>query len=484
MAKVGLLVLASLAFLVSASRGQDQPLKVASILSAPYLKLKSNDSLTGTKDDYEGFIKDLLDELGHDYELVIPDDTRYGRLDPETGTWTGTVGMALDGKADLIATDLTINSPRLEVLDFSVPFMASRLTVVAKLGSGAEWPLVVSPFSWVVWVLLLVAYLVASLVFFLVKRISPHERVWSVNKARSMADITFNESLWILVASFFHGSKPPATACSSRLLLCGWWLFGVAIVAAYAANLGTIWTLIDGQCVQKSRYDSVEEMLDNPDFKFMLFQHGATHQLMKTSSDPLHRRVYERIMEHEDDSFINTQLEGVEKLDDPEADVSNVGLLMEGSAADFLKPRHCGFYSVGQLDERSYALAFPKGSELTKKFSTDILRLTESGKLHEIKSRWWDASEGDSCSDKSTAACEGLEPLELKHIDGPFIFLAVVLLVALVFSVVELLCYSCDKKEPGITWKAIFGRDLKEGCCGCLPVAGHQAPAKKTADEA
>ena len=44
--------------------------------------------------------------------------------------------------------------------------------------------------------------------------------------------------------------------------------------------------------------------------------------------------------------------------------------------------------------------------------------------------------------------------------DGPFIFLAVVLLVALVFSVLELLCYSCDKKEPGITWTAIFGRDL------------------------
>jgi hypothetical protein len=32
--------------------------------------------------------------------------------------------------------------------------------------------------------------------------------------------------------------------------LCGWWLFGIAVVAAYAANLGGIWSLIDGTCVQ------------------------------------------------------------------------------------------------------------------------------------------------------------------------------------------------------------------------------------------
>jgi hypothetical protein len=39
-------------------------------------------------------------------------------------------------------------------------------------------------------------------------------------------------------------------AASSRLLLAGWWLFGIAIVAAYAANLSAIWSLIDGTCVE------------------------------------------------------------------------------------------------------------------------------------------------------------------------------------------------------------------------------------------
>ena len=56
------------------------------------------------------------------------------------------------------------------------------------------------------------------------------------------------------------------------------------------------------------------------------------------------------------------------------------------------------------------------GSSLTTTFSNGILRLTESGKLHELKGRWWDASEAESCADKSVAACEGLAPLELEHL--------------------------------------------------------------------
>jgi hypothetical protein len=45
-------------------------------------------------------------------------------------------------------------------------------------------------------------------------------------------------------------------------------------------------------------------------------------------------------------------------------------------------------------------------------------------------------------------------------LDGPFLFLAVVLVLALLISILELLCHACAKKEPGIAWKAIFARDL------------------------
>ena len=62
----------------------------------------------------------------------MSEDGKYGRPDPESGEWSGMVGMILRGKGDLIAADLTTSVKRQEVLDFSRSFMSSPLTVLTK----------------------------------------------------------------------------------------------------------------------------------------------------------------------------------------------------------------------------------------------------------------------------------------------------------------------------------------------------------------
>ena len=39
---------------------------------------------------------DLLDEMNIDYELVIPEDNKYGYLNETTNKWTGMMGMVLE----------------------------------------------------------------------------------------------------------------------------------------------------------------------------------------------------------------------------------------------------------------------------------------------------------------------------------------------------------------------------------------------------
>ena len=65
-------------------------------------------------------------------QIVLSEDGKYGRPDPESGEWSGMVGMILRGKGDLIAADLTTTFKRQEVLDFSRSFMSSPLTVLTK----------------------------------------------------------------------------------------------------------------------------------------------------------------------------------------------------------------------------------------------------------------------------------------------------------------------------------------------------------------
>ena len=49
------------------------------------------------EDVKEGFIIDLLDEMGIEYKIVSPEDGKYGGLvNKSTGEWNGMIGMVLD----------------------------------------------------------------------------------------------------------------------------------------------------------------------------------------------------------------------------------------------------------------------------------------------------------------------------------------------------------------------------------------------------
>ena len=71
----------------------------------------------------------------------------------------------------------------------------------------------------------------------------------------------------------------------------------------------------------------------------------------------------------------------------------HLGMLMEGSAADYFKATKCELYSVGNLGDRFYGLAFPKpcqGCPSKIPFvSKQILKLQESGKLMELREKWF-----------------------------------------------------------------------------------------------
>ena len=125
----------------------------------------------------------------------------------------------------MIAADLTVSSARLDAIDFSRPFMRSPLTVLTSIASSAvgdhvsnsilsfflsKVSLLVqgqgdggdyaydffAPFSWEVWLLLLVAYILTVLVLWVTSRISP----WT-------SRLSLNDSAWIIFACFFAASS-------------------------------------------------------------------------------------------------------------------------------------------------------------------------------------------------------------------------------------------------------------------------------------
>ena len=145
---------------------RDQTLKIGTILNDPFLTKTVDDPTLGNE-QYEGFVKDLLDEIASvglfSYTLHLSRDGRYGAL--VDGKWDGMMGMVQDGTVDLAAADLTVTHDRLEHLDFSQPFIISRLTILLRRVQPtssvmSSW---LRPFSGVTWLLLLVSYLATGI---------------------------------------------------------------------------------------------------------------------------------------------------------------------------------------------------------------------------------------------------------------------------------------------------------------------------------
>lgn len=58
----------------------------------------------------------------------------------ETGEWNGLVRSLMDGKADISMTSLKITPKRSEMIDFSIPFLETGITIIVAVRDGVISP--------------------------------------------------------------------------------------------------------------------------------------------------------------------------------------------------------------------------------------------------------------------------------------------------------------------------------------------------------
>ena len=73
--------------------------------------------MMGEGDSKEGFIIDLLDEMEINYEIVSPEDRKYGRL--ENGKWTGMMGMLINGVIFTLFLKFLLKIPQFSTMNMS-----------------------------------------------------------------------------------------------------------------------------------------------------------------------------------------------------------------------------------------------------------------------------------------------------------------------------------------------------------------------------
>jgi len=130
---------------------------------------------------YEGYAVDLIDELSKllHFKYIFKEvkDKAYGSWDEKSGQWNGMIKELIDEEADLAIGDLTITSQRETAVDFTLPFMNTGISILFRKPTTKVTTLFsfLSPFSMVVWVYVVGAYVGVSVILFVVGRLSPYE---------------------------------------------------------------------------------------------------------------------------------------------------------------------------------------------------------------------------------------------------------------------------------------------------------------------
>ncbi|KAI1288036.1 Glutamate receptor ionotropic, kainate 3 [Halotydeus destructor] len=143
------------------------------------------------------------------------------------------------------------------------------------------------------------------------------------------------------------------------------------------------------------KFENIGQLLAS-DVKLGLVNGGSTWAFVSSSKKPLIEKIYTKITA--EDGQLPSNRVGLEKVKN-----EDFAFLMESTTMEYLMARDPCLYQIGgNLVNRNYGFVVKQGSPLREQLSQGILALHESGKLIELKEKWWQPK-GDHWSSICTA---------------------------------------------------------------------------------
>ncbi|KAG8654495.1 hypothetical protein MANES_05G124900v8 [Manihot esculenta] len=325
----------------------------------------------------------------------------------ENPSYTELVNLITTGFFDAAIGDIAIVTNRTKIVDFTQPYVASGLVVVApfrKLKSGS-WSFL-RPFSPLMWTVTGCFFIViGTVVWILEHRIN--------DEFRGPPKRQIITVLWFSLSTLFFSHRENTLSTLGRFVLLIWLFVVLIINSSYTASLTSILT------VQQ------------------LFSPISGIESLKEGDEPIGYQVGS-FVEH----YLSEEL-GISKsrlvaLGSPEAYAKalKIGPKKKGGVAavvdelayvEHFLSSQCTYRIVGQEFTKSgWGFAFPRDSPLAVDMSTAILALSESGDLQRIHDKWLMHS---SCSSDTTELESNR--LELKSFWGLFLICGLACFLAL-----------------------------------------------------
>ncbi|KAM9775610.1 uncharacterized protein grin2da [Syngnathus typhle] len=418
-----------------------------------------------TKHCCKGFCIDVLKRLativGFTYDLYLVTNGRHGKnID---GEWNGMVGEVVSDRADMAIGSLTINEERSEVVEFSVPFVETGISVMVSRSNGTVSPSAfLEPYSPAVWVMMFVMCLsVVAVTVFIFEFFSPVGYNRSLQSAKKLggSKFTIGKSVWLLWALVFNNSVPVENprGTTSKIMVLVWAFFAVIFLASYTANLAAF-------MIQEEYIDTVSGLSDKkfqqpteqyPPLRFGTVPNGSTEENIRSNYPNMHQYM------------IRNNQKGVEEAIDNLKTGKLDAFIYDAAVLNYMarKDEGCKVMTIGSgkvFATTGYGIALHKNSRWKRPLDLALLQLVGDDEIDMLERLWLS---GICHNDKIEVMSS---KLDIDNMAGVFYMLLVAMGLSLLVFAWEHLVYwklrHCIKRSGGMDFLLALSRGMYS-CC-------------------
>uniref|UniRef100_A0A7N9APU8 Glutamate receptor n=1 Tax=Mastacembelus armatus TaxID=205130 RepID=A0A7N9APU8_9TELE len=339
----------------------------------------------------KGFCIDILKKLSRtikfSYDLYLVTNGKHGKL--VRGIWNGMIGEVFYKRADMAIGSLTINEERSEIIDFSVPFVETGISVMVARSNGTVSPSAfLEPYSPAVWVMMFVMCLtVVAITVFVFEYCSPVGYNRSLVSAKEPGGPTFTigKSVWLLWGIVFNNSVPIENpkGTTSKIMVLVWAFFAVIFLASYTANLAAF-------MIQEQYIDTVSGLSDKkfqkpqeqyPPFRFGTVPNGSTERNIRSNYPEMHSHMVKYNQKGVEDA-LNSLKTG--KLD---------AFIYDAAVLNYMagKDEGCKLVTIGSgkvFATTGYGIALQKDSRWKRPIDLALLQFLADGDTQKLQTVW------------------------------------------------------------------------------------------------
>ncbi|XP_016075835.1 PREDICTED: glutamate receptor ionotropic, NMDA 2C [Miniopterus natalensis] len=398
----------------------------------------SGDTAPYTKLCCKGFCIDILKKLAKavrfSYDLYLVTNGKHGKR--VRGVWNGMIGEVYYKRADMAIGSLTINEERSEIVDFSVPFVETGISVMVARSNGTVSPSAfLEPYSPSVWVMMFVMCLtVVAVTVFMFEYFSPvsYNQNLTSGKKSGGPSFTIGKSVWLLWALVFNNSVPIENprGTTSKIMVLVWAFFAVIFLASYTANLAAF-------MIQEQYIDTVSGLSDKkfqrpqdqyPPFRFGTVPNGSTERNIRSNYRDMHTHMVKFNQRSVEDALTSLKMG---KLD---------AFIYDAAVLNYMagKDEGCKLVTIGSgkvFATTGYGIAMQKESHWKRAIDLALLQFLGDGETQKLETVWLSGI----CHNEKNEVMSS--KLDIDNMAGVFYMLLVAMGLALLVFAWEHLVY-------------------------------------------